>query len=474
MSMPVDRSSNFNVPPTSMYSAQENKAIRDECPVVPQGGKRKELLSRLRMKRQMERNSNVDNLFEYLDDRYADTISKIPNLQAVAKNAIHRYVNDHFSEKNREERLQEEKKFEELLQRDIPRVINSLNHNPIMSIFMPKYRMQIELSLGQLNEDLEKGRKKVIEQLAKADIEENISLASSASTVTANETDVGGESTSSALTTVSIESENTSPNNTTASESEKATPNPIAPPQKKHKKKKKKLSKKLKGKLDEKAPANQPTPEGNQAVTKPPQLVQKTSTLPNIIAKDAFDPSQMALKLYKMKAQYHEHPRIQRWRTANLAQIREFKDMDAEGQSLMHYKNLSDDELKQQRAKHYLPGTERLIMDTGFRKQYAFPTNRGYGMLARFSFNGSTVNGILYLGINDQATLFHKYFEEVEFSSSQKNLLKDDEKSSLAETGINTTDWQSDHNFDVQVMENDVFKFSYADGHSICIYPLHN
>ena len=171
------------------------------------------------------------------------------------------------------------------------------------------------------------------------------------------------------------------------------------------------------------------------------------------------------LRLYKASNQAKEHPRISRWKTSDVNKIREFIDTRSDGTKFMRHADLNPEEIQEQHARHYVPGTERLLLDNDFRKRYAFPTNRGYGMLAQLSFNGIKTNGILYIGIDDNKIVFHKYFEDVQFSTSTKNWLVDNEESHQEEQHYKDEEWISNFDFVSELSDKGVFKFTYSKDH---------
>ena len=134
--------------------------------------------------------------------------------------------------------------------------------------------------------------------------------------------------------------------------------------------------------------------------------------------------SKFALKICQPSLRCPEDARIVRWRTTDLAEIRKFEDKKR-GNIVRGYEKLSDDEILVQRARHYLPGTEHLLKDPACRSIYAFPTNRGYGVVARLIHNKITVDGILYIGMSRTGMVFHKYFEKFDFSNARRDPFQD-------------------------------------------------
>ncbi len=200
-----------------------------------------------------------------------------------------------------------------------------------------------------------------------------------------------------------------------------------------------------------------------------PQNVMMTSPLQHLSPEEKMSTT---LKLYKRVNKCHEHPRVRRWATVNTDEIRQFTDILPNGSLVYRYKNCSDKEILQQRARHYLPGTERLVLNEDFRNSHAFATNRGYGMLAQLCFQNSKMDGILYIGLDAENVIFHKYFEPIDFSTDVKSWIVDKETALHAEPEFDNSGWQSDFDFEAEVTDKNVFKFTYSKDHHIYIYPM--
>jgi hypothetical protein len=169
-----------------------------------------------------------------------------------------------------------------------------------------------------------------------------------------------------------------------------------------------------------------------------------------------------------------EHPRVKRWRTTQIHTIRAFTDIDALGQKVLRYKDFTEEEIAEQRARHFLPGTERLLKDSCYRHIYTFSTDRGVGMIAQFIFKQIIHNGVLYLGIDEKKPLiFHKYFEDVDFKDSTNNVFSDNEKvkneTDTEEDAIE--EWNSQDEYNLDISKNGVLKFSYSD-HELHVFPI--
>lgn len=181
-------------------------------------------------------------------------------------------------------------------------------------------------------------------------------------------------------------------------------------------------------------------------------------------------------KLHHPSMRCVELPRVRRWVTEDPEQIRHFTDKSAIGETITHYEHLSVAEVLFQRAMHYLPGTERLWKSRVHREIYTFPTDRGAGVVAQLSYNRQECNGILYFGCDEKYRLFHRYFEEVEFTNLKNNIFLDTKSEAMREKldlkQTSSQDWMSTEDFQVTMLENGALKFSYSDNHFITVYPL--
>ena len=183
-----------------------------------------------------------------------------------------------------------------------------------------------------------------------------------------------------------------------------------------------------------------------------------------------------ALNLSKKIMSCPELSRITRWSTENLINIRpDLKDKDSVGNEVYHYANLSDEEVAKQRARHFLPGTER-VLNPIYLQIYSFVTDRGYGIVAQLDFNKTQQNGVVYFGVNKSVTnglnkshlIFHKYFENITFIDSKKNCFLDELNNKPEEM---PGDWNSNDNFRLEISEKGVLQFIY-DTHTLNVFPI--
>jgi hypothetical protein len=172
-----------------------------------------------------------------------------------------------------------------------------------------------------------------------------------------------------------------------------------------------------------------------------------------------------------------EHPRVKRWRTEDPQAIRQFEDKDSNNNTIYRYLNLNDQQISEQRFRHFLPGTERLLKDPIYREIYAFRTDRGFGFIAQLSYHEKHHNGILYFGVNKSHYVFHKYFEDVTFKfCEKKDLLRDKEvvdfkKNEKEEKEEKEEKWESENLFLFDISQDGVLKFKYSE-HTLLIHPI--
>jgi hypothetical protein len=177
--------------------------------------------------------------------------------------------------------------------------------------------------------------------------------------------------------------------------------------------------------------------------------------------------SKFALDLLKKSCL--EHPRIKRWKKNDPASIRKFEDTDQSGK-VYRYRDLNDEQIFEQRIRHYLPGTEQILSHDAYRDIYAFPTDRGYGLVAQLAYNQERHNGVLYFGVDKKSHyVFHKYFKDVIFKKSENSLFIDQETCDVEES--EEQEWMTEKDFRLDISEEGVLKFSYTD-HNIRILPI--
>lgn len=158
-------------------------------------------------------------------------------------------------------------------------------------------------------------------------------------------------------------------------------------------------------------------------------------------------------------------PRVQRWQTEDTTQIRQFEDKVG-GQIIKQYALLNEEELKILRAKHYFPETERLLCKN-YRRIYAISTERGYGVMAKFSTScGKTEKGMLFFGCDQKHRIFHMFFEAGVGDKHPYQGVKVEYDGEEEEENIKG----SNHN--VVISEQDgVVEFNYGE-YRLHVYPI--
>ncbi|WP_068467062.1 hypothetical protein [Candidatus Protochlamydia phocaeensis] len=185
--------------------------------------------------------------------------------------------------------------------------------------------------------------------------------------------------------------------------------------------------------------------------------------------------SNLAIRLCHPSLDCPEYSRVRRWKTKNPGEIRFFIDHDAEGKQILRYRDLTDEQILEQRARHFLPGIERLLKDPQICKIYGFPTDRGYGLIAQLYFNQNYHNGVIYFGVDERNAIFHKYFEERQFSDVKKNIFLDEQQENIEralEENEREGEWKSNQDFTIDISDKGVFKFTYSSDHYISIFPI--
>jgi hypothetical protein len=182
--------------------------------------------------------------------------------------------------------------------------------------------------------------------------------------------------------------------------------------------------------------------------------------------------TKFTLKLFENSFKCVEDERVQRWKTTKPDVIRQFVDNTARGNRVQHYRNFNDEQIHEQRVRHYLPGPERLLKDPSYRSIYAFPTDRGYGFVAQLSYNEMAHNGILFIGMDKAHIVFHKYFEEVDFNNVARNVFQDNEPVNFQEVSESKSEeWAKKLDYDLDISKEGILHYRYSD-HDIRIYPL--
>ena len=167
------------------------------------------------------------------------------------------------------------------------------------------------------------------------------------------------------------------------------------------------------------------------------------------------------------------HERVyKRWMTRDIGTLRK---------ALPGYSEKNDTQLLLERAKHYLPGVDRLAVSSLARQVYGFVTERdGIGFFCRLDYNGEKYYGPVECGI-DGDLLFHCYLsvktaEQIAQMGAQ-NLLE-------AQSGGPSEDpsaapWESNAHYTKEVSEDGNVTMTYyskakkgVETHRLTIYPI--
>lgn len=174
--------------------------------------------------------------------------------------------------------------------------------------------------------------------------------------------------------------------------------------------------------------------------------------------------------LFEKAAGWRERARVKRWQTLEPRLIAEFGDKNNRNETIFRYENLSPEQLMEKRARHYLPETEKLLI-APYKEIYSFKTDRGYGMVAEFTYNGEKHAGILYIGCDSNKCIFHRYFEGINFENSSSDLFAETYEEAHKETKAKSMLISDDAK--VQIKEkNGVITFKYPENYKIKIFPL--
>lgn len=110
-------------------------------------------------------------------------------------------------------------------------------------------------------------------------------------------------------------------------------------------------------------------------------------------------------RLRERKTRFKFAPRVRRWEeTTDIDSIR--RKFTEKGD---YYADLTDDEIRSQRAYHLCVGVDVIFSNSRDREIYTFSTPTGLGMMVRFTQNEEHIFGTLYFGI-DHNLIYHRHF----------------------------------------------------------------
>lgn len=227
---------------------------------------------------------------------------------------------------------------------------------------------------------------------------------------------------------------------------------------------------------EEKAKAAAQKKENKQKNKTPPQVkhpepapISQSSTAPAV--KTIKDP----IKSFQAK----KHiclKRVTRWETKDFGEIKGFTDFRG-GRPVLQYAGLTDQEIRRQRMRHYLPNIECLLGE-GNKGVYYTETERGYRMLAvlvRSENEDDIEYGDVFLGI-EKNTIFHKMFEP--WPGTQKDFERLGREPELPEKrkGSEDNNWEpvdKTHKCAWTMDSKGVIEFSFTgETHKLRVLPL--
>lgn len=177
--------------------------------------------------------------------------------------------------------------------------------------------------------------------------------------------------------------------------------------------------------------------------------------------------------IYANGARYRDAERVsKRWQTTDCSVLRALEDKDKSRQPILRYKHLTDAEILKQRARHYLPGADRILSNGLFREIFSFSHGQeGFGMMAELDHgNGVCEWGYLFFGI-DGNRVYHRYFEPI-YGKEKRGRSVSDSKDSFDHSS-SCDDWNDTVGFAYSMGSNGVLSLTFSgEKHSLHIYPL--
>jgi len=209
---------------------------------------------------------------------------------------------------------------------------------------------------------------------------------------------------------------------------------------------------------------SQPNSKKRESVPEQPPLPKEKVIRPDPLA-------QYALEIAKRKSPYKEAPRVtRRWQTRDIDKIKRFADKSRTHGIVFHYTNLNQEQIIEQRAKHYLPGLDRIFSNILDRKIYTFSTDRGLGMMAQLMRNNKPPEyGVIYFGINGN-TIYHRYFEQQTKDDVLNKIFTDH---TYEECPDDTDDWFTPSGYSFEVLNNGLINVTFSnESHYVNIFPV--
>ena len=171
--------------------------------------------------------------------------------------------------------------------------------------------------------------------------------------------------------------------------------------------------------------------------------------------------------IYQRAFSIPEAPRVARWNTKDINQIKGFPDIK-KGHTVYQYKNNTNDSILEQRARHFLPGIERLL-NTPYKEIYSKKINNAsFKFNARLLHGNKVYEGPVTIGIDRNSnTLFHKYFEGRVNAALNERYSSDLEKMNRVEE-----EWSvPGENFSLDGTNEGELIFSYST-HQLRVFPV--
>jgi hypothetical protein len=163
-----------------------------------------------------------------------------------------------------------------------------------------------------------------------------------------------------------------------------------------------------------------------------------------------------------------------RWMTHDPEIIRHFIDFDKNGVEIKRYIGMNDEEIEKQRAFHFLPGLEKILVSKVHKKIYTFPTSRGCGVYADLIRGRDKHLGVIYFGIGVQdRVVFHKYFEEKQMNDPDFNGTFKDKEEIPKNNNNNEPGWECTTEQTFEMDEKGVLTINFdGEDHYIRLYPV--
>ncbi len=164
--------------------------------------------------------------------------------------------------------------------------------------------------------------------------------------------------------------------------------------------------------------------------------------------------------------------RVLRWQTKNPNQIRSFEDTlkTPNGNTkVKHYKDYSDEDIKVQRANHFIPGTELIVNIPFYKNRYCIDTPKGCKVMAVKYHNGLYYCGSIGFGIDKNSKkIYHQmYQDDKNLNGSEFNY------KAFKNFPTKPEDFKFQNAlYAVDVTEEGVIRFTYDKDHAMIVFPF--